>query len=68
MMQENSCIAFSYRLSWFCPSITGSLDKHNVNVKVFAHVSLLIKVSGGRWGSSVMKSEKLTKPCKSFRC
>ena len=37
-MQENSCIAFSYVLSWLvCLSIhvfTGSLDKDNVNFKV----------------------------------
>ena len=37
-MKENACIAFSYVLSWpICPSIhvfTGSLDEHNVNIKV----------------------------------
>ena len=36
-MQEISCIAFSYLLSWIYSNIhvfTGTLDKHEVNFKV----------------------------------
>ena len=42
-------------------------------LKFLAYVSMLIKNPGGKRGRgggwpSVMKSEKLTKPCKSFKC
>ena len=50
-MQENSCIAFSYVLSWpISPSIhVWSLDKHNVNFKGF---SICFNVDEKPWGKT----------------
>ena len=72
VMQENSYTAFICLFSWICSSIhvfTGCLDEHNVNFKVS---STCFNVDKKPWeevgGSSVMKPEKRTKPCESFRC
>ena len=65
MARSISCIAFSYVLSWpIFTSIhvfTGSFDKHNVNFKVSSICFNVDKKHWGGRGSSVIKSEKLTK-------
>ena len=70
VMQENSCIKVSFIfLAGFAQAIMYSLGAWisiMSTLKFLAHVSVLIKNPGGKQGSSVMKSEKLTKPCKVF--
>ena len=70
VMQENSCIKLSFVfLAGFAQAFAGSLVMSIMSTFKFpVHVSMLIKktLEESR-GSSVMKSEKLTKPCKAFQ-
>ena len=72
VMQENSCIKrSSIFLAGFDQAFMYSLrvlgHKHNVNFKVSSTCfNVDKKTLGESRGSSVMKSGKLTKPCKVF--
>ena len=71
VMQKNSCIKLSFIfLAGFAEAFTYSLGAWisiMLTLKFPTHVSVLIKNPGESRGSSIMKSEKLTKPCKVFQ-